>query len=435
MQHKSNAPGDIRRSARMPNGAIIKKIIIIFLSGFIVIGTGCNSLSQNPTQITKISTEEISHTKTPISKSSPTTIENTVCEVVTKSSTFQLLSNKLVLSNWSDLEIVDPRTGENATLTMPNQKIYFPVISPQGKFLAFLQTYSSNQNQKVERLVIMSSDGSIIKEMEWDDSWEKLGFWLDEQNIIVKYPRSPSSTLNSLLVLNVFTGSMRVLLPDFPQIEDLTRLLWSNSGKTIYNQSISDVVYPTLGEKGQAYILWDLTKNRITAELPTHDFSQDGPHWSPLNNGFAIVATGDSDLLGNNEFFWISQEGAISQITSFRSKYSSIDIRKWSWSPNGQFIAFWYQPGYQGSEGLIQTYSLGLLDLTTGKVENFCITSLLNFLQEPVWSGDSRVVALNLTNDNEKENQVVLLDLQNHTTLFIAQHMYPVGWLSPENSK
>jgi len=131
-----------------------------------------------------------------------------------------------------------------------------------------------------------------------------------------------------------------MLLPDFPGMEDLTFLDWSGSGKTVYNRSLTEVVYPTLGETGHAYILWDIQKKKIIANLPTRDFSPDGPKWSPNGDGFVVVATGDNVSLGKNEFFWVGADGKILQLTSFRNKYSTIDILMWSWSPDGKYIAY-----------------------------------------------------------------------------------------------
>jgi dipeptidyl aminopeptidase/acylaminoacyl peptidase len=389
--------------------------------------SSCNSSSQIQTPIPP--TLFPTTYSMPTATLSATETGQSACLDVTSTSSIKLPSEKLVLSDGSNFEILNPRTGQINEFSKPNERIYSPIVSPQRKWLAFRRTggLSATQSNPFGQLIVVSSDGKIAKQLEWENNWESLGYWLDEQNIVVELSRNPPSTLSPLLLLNVTTGATKMLLPDFPGIDDLTRLDWSSSGKTIYNPTTTKVIYPTLGENGRAYILWSIQENKIIASLPTRDFSLDGPHWSPDGRGFVVVAIGDNISLGKNEFYWVGADGAISQITSFRNEYSKIDLRKWSWSPNGQYISYWYQIG----DGSTQAYALGVLEVSTGKSENYCITSLRDFLREPLWTVDSSDIALYLTKPNEIETQTVLLDIQNRTVSIVGSNLYPIGWLNP----
>ena len=285
---------------------------------------------------------------------------------------------------------------------------------------------SASSPNSFRRLLVISPGGKIATALPWGDTWEALSYWLNDENILIKLFRDPPSTLNALLLFNPFTGDTRRLQPDFPQVEDLTRLLWSGAGKAIYNSSGTEVVYPTLQEKGRAYVLWDIRQKKAITYLSTRDFSLAGPHWSLTDQSFAIVAAHVGASLDQNEFYQVGADGTTSELTDFHDKYPAIDLEKWSWSPDSRHIAYWYKSG----GGSSQEYQLGILDVSTGQSENYCVTLLQGFLQEPLWTADSNEMALNIANLNDKVNRIVLFDLQNRSMTDVATNMYPVGWVT-----
>jgi hypothetical protein len=394
-----------------------KSLPLILVTAFLILMTGCSRLWDDSPPFSG----------TPTVTPSATEARQNTCQEILTSTSIDLPKEKLILTDGSNLEILYPGTSQVNEFSKSDERISSPIISPQGKWLAYKRNDNLNspQNDNLGKLILVSSDDKTTKQLEWDKNWESLGYWLDEQNIVIKLFRNPPSTLNPLLLLNINTGVMKTLVSDFPEIEDLTRLEWSSSGKAIYNPSTTEVIYPSLGVEGHAYILWDVQDKEIIASLPTRDFTLDGPHWSPNGSGFAVVATGDNNSLGKNEFYWVNATGTISQITFFRNEYSAIDIRKWSWSPDGQYISYWYKIGDVST----QTYELGILEVTTGRSEYYCLSSLENFLQEPLWTIDSSELVLNITKLNEKENQVILLNIMNRTASIIIRNMYPIGWL------
>jgi dipeptidyl aminopeptidase/acylaminoacyl peptidase len=336
----------------------------------------------------------------------------------------------LALTDNNGLKILNLSTRGESKLYGENEVDRFATTSPNGRWIAYEKTswLGSNSENTFSQLIVASVDGHIEKQLEWEQNWETLGYWLDDQHLIVENSRIPPSTLSSLVLLDISSNQTITLGPELPQIEDFTRLDWENSGKTIYDPTLTMVIYPSLENDGRKYVLWNTQENTTLAKLPTRDFSLDGPRWSPLGNEAIVVASGDNSSINSDEIFSISKDGNVSQITSFRNQYQSINIRKLSWSPGGEYIAFWYRINSA------QNYSLGILNVSTGKMKSYCIGIQLDIdLQEPIWlpGGNQIIVGSDVPEaSGVRDYKVFLLDLLKDDMIQIEKNVRPIGWMS-----
>jgi len=341
-------------------------------------------------------------------------------------------SGFLALQSNNALMILNMQTGESIKLSNEGQIDDFATVSPDGKLLAYKMTSltSSDPKNVLNQLVIMSVDGHINKQLPWEQNWETLGYWLDNQQLIVKLYRNPPSTLSSLFLVDILSGKTTALNPDFPQIEDLTRLDWANSGKTIYAPTLIRVIYPSLENDGHKYILWDIREGKVLAKVPTRDFSLDAPRWSLDGSEVFVVGSGDNFSINNDEFFNISRDGNVSQITSFRSEHQSVDIRKWSLSPDGRYISFWYRVDDA------KNYTLGILNVLTKKTKSYCIETQMDIdLQEPIWSTDGNQVVVGSDVQETgriQEDRILLVNLVKNYRIKIGEDINPIGWMNSE---
>jgi Tol biopolymer transport system component len=175
--------------------------------------------------------------------------------------------------------------------------------------------------------------------------------------------------------------------------------------------------------------LYGIPEKKKLAQIP--DIYWDNPPvWSPDGSKFI--------MMGNDEFYLVTYDGAISKITHLNPDY---DLYKgagfryladyYSWSPDSQHVAFWLSPF--GTE----RYTLAILDTHSGEIIEYCIPIGDGFPQYglstlyPVWSPDGKklVVAANFRPNLEPGNDVILVDLEKEKSYKVTENTFPVGWL------
>jgi hypothetical protein len=185
--------------------------------------------------------------------------------------TLILEDDSLVISkmNMSTRETVQDAVPPGTLLTI--------LVSPNRDLIAYYQILN-NINDRVERnLLITDAENHIRKTIPWDKKWAELVAWLDDQHLVSLLfqdnpTENPTPKPFTLLALNPFTGEEQILCPDYPDILSTPPIpYWDGWGVTVYDPSLSRVVYPQEGE-GTAqspinYVLWDITKNRILASF------------------------------------------------------------------------------------------------------------------------------------------------------------------------
>jgi len=234
-----------------------------------------------------------------------------------------------------------------------------------------------------------------------------------------KYPRD-------YIVLNVFSGESQELISDYPDIDKASHSFrWGYSGTTVYDPTLTRVMYLN------GYSLYDIPNKTILAQLSTGHWG-DEPKWSP--DGSQIIVSAGA------EFYLISRDGQITQASHMNPDYNPETEKGYdyissyySWSPDGRKVALWLQ--VFDSKTINPIITLAVLDIASGIITDTCIPAGFNperlfYFPEPVWSpdGNSLVVDTNYR-EEDKSNDVVMVDLQNQAAYKVFENYYPLGWL------
>jgi Tol biopolymer transport system component len=160
------------------------------------------------------------------------------------------------------------------------------------------------------------------------------------------------------------------------------------------------------------------------------------PLWTPDGKQFIIAMKTDQNDPNpqSEEFFAVSRNGEVSQLTHFMEFYTEINIpNNYSLSPNGRLLAFWIV----AKPSLYDDARLGVLNIETGEVTNYCIrgdsfddATTPNSLAEPVWSPDSNQLLVISRNPQDVSiRRVVLIDIIRQYAAQIGEDVEPVGWM------
>ena len=326
-------------------------------------------------------------------------------------------------------------------------------VSPNRKWLAYV-TVNDNYDGL---LVVESADGQQQTQLPFDDNWITFGdiLWLDNERVVfpvfdenqmidsrVYSRKAPMSTI----VLNAITGEQQVLLADYPNFAFFegfsTQLpLHFGNNNVVYHPSLKLVVYPQEADDGDYIALWDRESGQTVAKVLSRRFYfQPSPIWLP--NGNAFVAAAFPDHNRPREWFMVSRDGEIIQLTHFGDPYSHdsdfLYLPKFddvaSLSPDGRYLAFGIDIDRQlaDNQPSIQT-ELVILNLETLEVVNTCVRLKFSNI---VWSPDSQYLAVqhwDHGNSQYHSSFVVLNFKQNWAVSMSTGDQWPAmprGWLA-----
>jgi Tol biopolymer transport system component len=128
------------------------------------------------------------------------------------------------------------------------------------------------------------------------------------------------------------------------------------------------------GKPGWPVVLWDIDKGKEIARLITMDNYGYTPIWSQDGTQFIMATKIDSQnpYPPANEFFAVSRDGQVRQLTHFTQQYRKAEIiNNYSISPDGSLVAFWVKVDSSEDDDA----RLAVLDTATGSVTNYCITA------------------------------------------------------------
>lgn len=309
--------------------------------------------------------------------------------------------------------------------------------SPDGKWLTYCQDFPDRSAERW--LTVESANGQEMKKFSIEKDWDvyRILTWVDNQRLV--FNSLEGIPIRPVIVLDPFLGKQQELDPDYP---DLRPSVSGPSGMNfdfvrstvVYNPSLNLVVYPqTIPPDGFFVVLWDRQSKKALAKL--RDFGGFGhyPLWSPDAKQFVIAAIPQSGVIPNNfrefkqELFLVSRAGQIQQLTHFAESFDQVKIWDYSWSPDGQRLAFWLdtEPDPCGAEP-----DLAVLEMETSKVTSYCISSGSVDTLPPVWSPDGKYIAAKSTERGDL--RVILVDIEQAWAAQIAEDAVPVGWLVRE---
>jgi Tol biopolymer transport system component len=172
------------------------------------------------------------------------------------------------------------------------------------------------------------------------------------------------------------------------------------------------------------YSLWDIENHQEI--LFIHAPSWYAPKWSPDGSRF-IVGTDVSDSITTwTELVVIDMNGNIEQITDLNTIYPNMVIGEYSWSPDGDKIAFWIS-----TERALETYEeLMVLDINTGVITNYCVRGRTKAAgtDAPLWSPDSTQIVID-SYAYGSSDQVIMVDIVQGYALQLTESRDAFWWL------
>jgi Tol biopolymer transport system component len=307
-------------------------------------------------------------------------------------------------------------------------------VSPDGRYVKYIRSSAKKQE---DQLVIATSEGRPIWSQVIDSTdWE----WFDNERL-VNLEFSEDGT-HTLLLLNPFSGEQENLPADFPDSEMFSpnwygHWYYTRRGLPVYDPTLTRVVYPATAREDRdewPIMIWDMETNQEVARIVTTDYWGATPLWTPDGQQFIMATKMDAIEIGPppNEFFAVSRDGEVQQLTQFTNSFTEIEITdNYSLSPNGKLLAFWVsvQPGPHKDS------HLAVLNIETGEVTNYCVKGdpfADNAMQSSpsIWSPDStQLLVISRIPEDTKIRRVVVVDIENNYAAQINQDMEPVGWM------
>ncbi|MBI5963217.1 MAG: PD40 domain-containing protein [Chloroflexi bacterium] len=311
-------------------------------------------------------------------------------------------------------------------------------VSPNGKWIAYY-SYRSDD------LIVTDADLQEVIFLKREKNWgNKL--WLDDNNLIINIIENNPPVLRNLgfLILNPFDNEKQEVKMDYPNIYNGYPLpFWNGFPITAFNSRLDRVVY-LQGDTTFFYTLWDTENQKIITQMQVYGEFQSVPYWVLDGSMFAVapsLTANGGDNYPSYEIFIVSHDGIIKELTHLSDYYRWVYISDLSWSPNNQYIAFWYS---YWNDTDVQPYFtdprdryLGVVNAINGETTVYCIHGELNreigmrVYQPPLWSPNSRQVIIQSQVGEDYPNyQTILVDVQEDTAYYIADNLEPVGWMT-----
>jgi Tol biopolymer transport system component len=154
------------------------------------------------------------------------------------------------------------------------------------------------------------------------------------------------------------------------------------------------------------------------------------PKWSPDDQKLGVPLPKD-EFGEHYEIFTVDRNGHQYQLTNYSAAYPTMTIDKFSWSPNGRYIAFWGDTHSQENIAQQNPYRLFVLDTTTRQTIDYCIpgsySSQYTQNRAPVWSPDGSQIAVE--NVQSGKSMIMLVDFTSGTVSPVAEGKL-VGWMA-----
>jgi dipeptidyl aminopeptidase/acylaminoacyl peptidase len=341
---------------------------------------------------------------------------------------------------YSPSYLVETSSGREIQVFPNDEPVGSFAVSPDGEWLAYLKDNASQPGTPY--VVLTKSDGEPRYTLMSEKPVNEIIGWLDSQRLLlVNYyldPWGPLEPPNPLIVLDPFIGQQQELLPDYPKIYYAYPPIES-WGPTVYDPTLSLVVYPRVSEGRLLMALWNRETEQDIATLGGVVFHT--PQWSPDGLRVAIVRSKSESQEPqpvDQEIFTLSRDGEITQLTNLSPYYSKVLIGPFSWSPDGRHIAFWLSVEGETFPDLYPDVPvltdpvrrLAIVDTVTQEITNYCVPgSLTGF--PPSWSPEGQGLLLENSYDRSSspKNHVYVIDLVQGLAFQIAENLSPVGWM------
>jgi hypothetical protein len=294
---------------------------------------------------------------------------------------------------------------------------YFPLESPGAHFIALVANpYDS------PRLIVLDEDGNEVAHQSWKENWSSIVGWIDEDRLQIS---AEAELPGTMIVLNPFTGQASVLSPEFPDLYTLPPYpYWSGpGGAAVFDSTLTRAAY--FGYDGEhALFIWGIPERVKLWRSPAVSESLSPPVWSPDSSRIALEVLLYGETATPGILTIIRRDGQLVEAILLEDAEAPKSQRLAplfpAWSPDGNRIAFWIDR--YGLADSAPTVTLGLLDLETKRVIDFCVPGDLNGLALPIWSPDGRFIAVS----------GAIVDTAEFTSYQLTSADTPIGWLMRE---
>lgn len=352
----------------------------------------------------------------------------------------------VVLENGRKGYLLGMSTGTRTPINQDGEGGIDYAVSPDRIWLAYDRFLIESDNRvSHDELVVANASGEVETSLPWEEGWGRILDWLNDDWLVLNlYGLDPLADAgyhpNYLLALNPFSGERKLLAPDYPNIHTLDKFDWEGWSRTMYDPTLTRVVYLTEYDDF-SYVLWDLENDReitrLPARIPMWNYIPI-PRWSPDGSRFIVEAwIPEEERL---ELFQVSRDGEIEQLTNLYP-YGEATLAQYSWSPDGRYLAGLLDTGLGQNPEL----ELVVLDTQTRQITNTCLKVTYFYhapkIEDswsddpplPIWSPDGTQLLVANRVGKEGTWQVILVDLKEEIAVVIAENMEPVGWMvAPE---
>ena len=328
-------------------------------------------------------------------------------------------------------------TREKSEITKPGENIFDISISPDRKWMAY-ELYELSS--KSDNLIIADYSGNQLLRIPWEAEWIYISSWLDNTRLILG--TNTESTEGSLdgpyfLTLNPFTNERAILVSDFQQIFEATGFTGLDGRG--YNSGLDRVVY-LRGDQAFLnplhYILWDIDQHQMLADFEVVIKATAYPSWLPDGSNFILAASIKDEIYKTwpaYELYNISRDGQIKQLTHLTDNYLWTFIEDYSWSPDGNHIAFWFSwwSDKKPSWDLLGKRYLAIVNTENEEINIYCVEGFPGKdgrVPIPVWSPNGSQLAVQ-SRSNQGNHQVMIIDLEKQMAVQLYEDLTPVGWM------
>jgi hypothetical protein len=450
-------------------GINVRKIKIAGLSILILIAffaAACQPTVTNTPGVTLRPTVTDTLTPTMIATSSPIpspTIEKTATPTKTSSLTPTYTPDILYLNPTIIYQEVDLESKYAANLT--GSLIYSPADNELSYYLLDLRTYETQQivgamneeafisfpeksvspdrtmslffelidsEKYIYDLRVIAADGSFLETATLPEGLGGFFNWLDNERIYL----TEKNWDGIVHIFNIFTGEDQRLYPewlDLPENEPLSVMSCVTRGglypNIVYDLNLDGAVYQILKDNNEyIYLYYDFESQEIVWNASVSIIFSE-PIWSPIGDSFLITHDKYADRYISDytgSLFTIDKAGNITHL-------SDKIIGCQSWSPDGSFIAAWYQGETVNSEILLNDKYLMVHDFDRNVMTVYDAGYPFQH-QFPIWSQDGNMLAFTSYREGPGYDpgpffQIFVVDLIENQAYSVIDDAFLVGWL------
>lgn len=283
--------------------------------------------------------------------------------------------------------------------------IGYMALSPNGKYLAYIDTYYNPDNKyrpEKKILRVIHSSGHSLQMDYWTEDWQSIIGWVDDEHLAL------FTSQQGITILNPFTGEWKKFKePEWIRQQEFPA--WAPSWQH-YSPDLSKVVI----EKSDGEVTIQDGQSGETIFSATGNYYK--TIWSESGSVLAISPNDGHTL-------YVLKKGNLAFQLRARELPSSVSsIENLKVSPNGAYIAF----------NSYQTDNLYFLDIAQMKVNLLCTQEYRVWSwQSPIWSPDGRFIIQEIYNSSYEAFDV-LVDIQEMRAykLISGKYQHRLAWLA-----